>query len=364
MKESVPGLEDAASASTDRRQSMPRRQRDGPWTSACGGVENAPTSSTDIPGKIDHLVLLTGLSGAGKSCALNYLEDIGFCWTDNLPLPLISTYLSHFLHKKREGDVLEAPLKRAEGGEVPTRVAMGLHFRDRACLESFQSVYQKLSGVAERTELLFMEANFDTLISRYRETRRRHPMAKGHTVQEAIFLEMQALEPIRAMADLIIGTSQTTIPQLKDRLDQLFQENTYDGPDASTMTIFIRSFGFKFGVSTDADMVLDGRFLPNPYYDPELRPFNGCDEPIIRFLEKDGEALDFLHRLQSMFDYLIPRYQREKKLYFTIDIGCTGGQHRSVFLVEQLTKRLRHQGFRVLMRHRDLDRGIPQLETE
>ena len=306
--------------------------------------------------KIAHLVLVTGLSGAGKSCTLKYLENIGFYWTDNLPLPLIPTFLNHFNSGTRE--------EYAESGSPTARIAIGLHLRDPCCMTSFRSCYQKLLEMAEKVELLFIEANLETLIRRYQETRSRHPLAKDLTVQEAIYLEAQSLEPIRAMADLIIETSKMTVPELKDRLEQLFKDTITTSEKDSDLIIFIRSFGFKYGVNTDADMVLDGRFLPNPHYDPVLRPFTGRDEPIIHFLEKDGEALDFLNRLQTLFDYLLPRYRREKKRYFTIDIGCTGGHHRSVFLVEQLSRRLIQQGFRVLMRHRDINRATPRLENE
>ncbi|MBF0184963.1 MAG: RNase adapter RapZ [Magnetococcales bacterium] len=293
---------------------------------------------------IRHLVLVTGLSGAGKSITLKYLEDMGFYWTDNLPMSLVPSYLYHL----------------AAGGEPNVRVAVGIHLRETGCLSSFQADYRQIAALAEQCEVLFFEANPETLFIRYQETRRRHPLAQGRTVQEAILLERQALEPVRAIADLVIDTSRTSTPQLKDRLSQLFQEMLIDRRNEGELTIFIRSFGFKYGANTDADMVLDGRFLPNPYYDPQLRPFNGREEPVIRFLERDGEALAFLDRLQSLFDYLIPRYQKEKKRYFTVDIGCTGGYHRSVFLVEQLTRRLRQQGFTVLMRHRDLHRDPPK----
>ncbi|MBF0401455.1 MAG: RNase adapter RapZ [Magnetococcales bacterium] len=303
-----------------------------------------PVGNGNAPMRIRHLVLVTGLSGAGKSIALKYLEDMGFLWTDNLPLPLVATYLAHLNSENRPN----------------LRVAVGIHLREPDCLASFQSFHQQLTALADHTELLFLEANSETLINRYQETRRRHPMAGERTVREAIALELENLEPVRAMADLVIDTSRTTTIQLKERLDQLFQELFLERVNESELIIFIRSFGFKFGANTDADMVLDGRFLPNPYYDPLLRPFSGQDEPVIRFLEKEGEALSFLDRLQSLFDYLIPRYQREKKRYFTVDIGCTGGYHRSVFLVEQLARRLRERGFLVLMRHRDLHRSPPR----
>ncbi|WP_130472986.1 RNase adapter RapZ, partial [Candidatus Magnetaquicoccus inordinatus] len=289
---------------------------------------------------ISHLVLLTGLSGAGKSIALKYLEDLGFYWTDNLPISLIPAYLQYL-----QGT-----------GEEVIRVAVGIHLREGESLSRLQSDYQRIAEWAVHCELLFFEANPETLVNRYQETRRRHPLTHGCTVREAILLERQAMEPVRAMADLVIDTSRTTTPQLKDRLAQLFHEMQVERRQEGELTIFLRSFGFKYGANTDADMVLDGRFLPNPYYDPALRPYNGREEPVIRFLERDGEALAFLDRLQSLFDYLIPRYQKEKKRYFTVDIGCTGGYHRSVFLVEQLSQRLQQQGFMVLLRHRDLHR--------
>ncbi|MBF0096948.1 MAG: RNase adapter RapZ [Magnetococcales bacterium] len=305
---------------------------------------SAAEGTTTVAGDIGHLVLVTGLSGAGKSIALKYLEDLGFFWTDNLPISLIPAYLDHL----------------RSGGHGVLRVAVGIHLREGESLQRFPSDYRRVASLAEHSEILFFEAGPDTLVNRYQETRRRHPLAQECTVREAILLERQALEPVRAMADLVIDTSRSSTPQLKERLAQLFQEMLVERRQIGELTIFIRSFGFKFGANTDADMVLDGRFLPNPYYDPELRPYNGREEPVMRFLERDGEALAFLERLQSLFDYLIPRYQKEKKRYFTVDIGCTGGYHRSVFLVEQLTQRLRQQGFMVLMRHRDLYRDPPK----
>jgi UPF0042 nucleotide-binding protein len=311
---------------------------------AVNSEESAVGSSGKVASSVSHLVLVTGLSGAGKSIALKYLEDLGFFWTDNLPILLIPAYLDHV----------------RQGGSGIVRVAVGIHLREGESLQRFPSDYQHVASLAEHSEILFFEAGPDTLVNRYQETRRRHPLAQECTVREAILLERQALEPVRAMADLVIDTSRSTTPQLKERLAQLFQEMLVERRQVGELTIFIRSFGFKYGANTDADMVLDGRFLPNPYYDPELRPYNGREEPVMRFLERDGEALSFLDRLQSLFDYLIPRYQKEKKRYFTVDIGCTGGYHRSVFLVEQLTQRLRQQGFMVLTRHRDLHRDPPK----
>lgn len=283
--------------------------------------------------KIRHLVLVAGLSGAGTSCALKYLEDLGFFWVDNLPFELMPACMDHFSKE---------PYQHAQ-------LAIGVHMRDQASLACFQECRQNLSGLAERMEMVFLEAHTDVIIRRYRETRRRHPVAMDLTVGEAVLKEIAALGPIREQADMIIDTTSLTVPQLKEHLDQIFHTGT-----DSDLIIFIRSFGFKYGVNTDADMLLDGRFLLNPHYDTQLRECSGLDEPVILFLEQNGEALVFIKRLESLFEYLIPRYRQEKKRYFTVDIGCTGGRHRSVYLVEQLAKCLTKQGYRVKVRHRDL----------
>jgi RNase adapter protein RapZ len=288
--------------------------------------------------QIDHIILITGFSGAGKSSALKYLEDIGFLWVDNLPIQLIPQLVDQIINEEMG----------------VSRVAIGIHMRNQDSLKSFHDHYDGIVHKASRFDMVFFEADFEILVSRYRETRRRHPLVRDHTVKEAISLEMKDLEPIRAMADTVIDTSQMTVPDLKERLNWLFQYGS-----SSDLLVFIRSFGFKFGSNSDADMVLDARFLPNPFYDSKLRPYCGRDRQISQFLEKDGEVLSFLDHLKTLFDYLLPRYQREKKRYFTVDIGCTGGRHRSVYLVEKLAGRLRKDGHQVVLRHRDLDREAP-----
>ncbi|MBF0165300.1 MAG: RNase adapter RapZ, partial [Magnetococcales bacterium] len=258
---------------------------------------------------------------------------LGYFWVDNLPFALMPACLTHF----------------SQESETSGHLAIGVHLRDAAARASFQEYREQWSESIERVETIFLEADADMLIRRYRETRRRHPLADEMTVAEAVRREIDDLCALRAGADIIIDTTSLTVPQLKEHLDQLF----HSGVDSDLM-IFLRSFGFKHGVNTDADMVLDGRFLLNPHYDDALRHLSGRDEPVIRFLEQDGEAHLFLDRLESMFEYLIPRYRQEKKRYFTVDIGCTGGKHRSVYLVEQLAKRLLRHGFQVRVRHRDL----------
>ncbi|MBF0158830.1 MAG: RNase adapter RapZ [Magnetococcales bacterium] len=291
---------------------------------------------------IRYLVLVTGFSGSGRSSTLKYLEDLGFFWIDNLPLQLVPAFMDY---------LVEEEVQRYHRG------AIGIHMRGPGCQTLLDNCRQQLLTQVEQVDILFLEANFEQLVRRYRETRRRHPLAIDRTVREAIELEATYLEPLRAMADLIIDTSATTVPALKDRLDMLFHTELGQSPD---LMIFLRSFGFKYGTNSDADMVLDGRFLANPYYDPSLRHLTGLDEPVQRFLEQSHEAEEFLDRLQALFDYLVPRYRQEKKRYLTVDIGCTGGQHRSVYLVTRLAQRLTHKGFQVLSRHRDLNLGHTQ----
>ncbi len=285
--------------------------------------------------KIRQLVLVAGLSGAGTSSALKYLEDLGFFWIDNLPFELMTACMEHFSKEPYANAYL----------------AIGIHMRDQASLGCFQQFRQSLSAMADSMEIIFLEAHADVLMRRYRETRRRHPLAQNITVREAVDQEIIDFGPIRAQADMIIDTTSLSVPQLKEHLDQVFQAGTN-----SEMIIFIRSFGFKHGVNTDADMVLDGRFLLNPYYKAELRGLSGQDQPVMQFLERDGEALVFIDRLESLFEYLIPRYRQEKKRYFTVDIGCTGGRHRSVYLVERLAERLLKCNYPVRVRHRDLEK--------
>lgn len=281
-----------------------------------------------------RLVLVTGQSGGGMSTALKYLEDMGFYWVDNLPMDLVPNLVDYC----------------ASQPERYARLAVGFHFRDRQSVESFQVIHPGLRQRAERCEMLFLEANLDTLVTRYQESRRRHPLASEHPVREAIEMDVAQLAPIRSLADMIIDTTGLAVPALKQRLDDLLQ-----ACDGGELVIFLRSFGFKHGTRTDADMVLDARFLPNPYYDPALRPLDGRDAPIQGYLLEQESTRVFLAKLEDLFGYLIPRFREERKRYLTVDIGCTGGRHRSVFVVEELATRLRGQGWSVQIRHLNLE---------
>ncbi|MBF0109340.1 MAG: RNase adapter RapZ [Magnetococcales bacterium] len=285
--------------------------------------------------QISHLVILTGCSGAGISSSLKHLQDMGFSWMDNPPPEGILSLIEH---------------SRA-APDTAKRWAIGLHWHEGYDIASLKSILETLSHKTRRMELVFLEAKPEVLVSRYRETRRRHPMAENRTVSEAVLKEINGLQPLRAMANTILDTSKTTLPEHKERLQRLFETKT-----SANLIIVLRSFGFKYGINTDADMVLDARFLPNPYYLPELRDLTGLEAPVQAFLAQDGDVQSFLDRLVELFAYLLPRYEMEKKHYFTIDIGCTGGHHRSVFLVRQLSQRLDSMGYQVLVRHRELER--------
>lgn len=298
-----------------------------------------PSASPLPPPRLRQLVLVTGFSGAGRSSALKYLEDLGFSWVDHLPVALLPACLAHWM---------------AEGAAEHRRVAVGVVLQTGEDLTVFLEAHGQLSGYTEHTELVFLEARHEVIINRYRETRRRHPLARTNaTVAEAIDQEAAILAQVRPMADIVVDTSDMTVLQLKHRMDLLFAG---DYPMES-LVVFLRSFGFKYGANTDADMVLDARFLSNPHYDPLLRPLTGKDAGVREFLERDGEVNHFMEQLGELFDYLIPRYRQERKRYFTVDIGCTGGRHRSVYLVERLAEQLGGKGYTVQVRHRDLHRG-------
>lgn len=289
----------------------------------------------DEVGKIGHIIVLTGYSGAGISSSLKYLQDIGYHWMDNPPTGGIVALVESC---RRDHGVLDG-------------LAIGLHWRDRDRIEVLRETLAVLSGMCRRLELVFFEAAPEVLVSRYRETRRRHPLAENRTVTEAVEENVRALQPLRSMADTVFDTSLTTMPEHKDRLHQHFHRRRFPG-----LVIVLRSFGFKYGLNTDSDMVLDARFLPNPHYVPEIKAFTGLDEPVQAYLARDGDVQAFLDRLVELFGYLLPRYSKEKKRYFTVDIGCTGGRHRSVFLVQQMADRLGPMGYQVLVRHRELER--------
>lgn len=282
-----------------------------------------------------QLIIITGLSGSGMSSAMNVFEDLGYFCVDNLPVQLIASFV-HLFERKEFG---------------VTRAALGLNIREGEFLQSFPQVYAQLRGRGDlETTVLFLEASDAALQRRYSETRRPHPLGEGGRVPEAISEEREKLQPIRALADVVIDTSDHTVHTLRAWL-----RNRFAPEDAAVQTeITVLSFGFKYGVPLDADLLLDVRFLPNPHFVPELKALTGNDQPVIEYLKKSPEAQETIHRFNELLDYLMPLYQREGKSYVTVAIGCTGGKHRSVAVANALCKHLNHTGLRTRVTHRDV----------
>jgi UPF0042 nucleotide-binding protein len=282
-----------------------------------------------------QFVILTGLSGSGKTHAIRALEDLGYFCVDNLPSQLIPT----FAELAGRGD---ASLER---------VAIVVDVREGGFLRQFPKVYRKLKtmpGVTPR--LIFLEASHSALVRRFSETRRPHPLAPDRSVAEGIDEERRKLSAIRSLADLIIDTSNLTVHELRD----VFMEMSQSGRPRSEMVVNLVSFGFKHGAPLDADLVFDVRCLPNPHFVDGLRPLTGRDPKVIRFMRRHSETREFIDRLTAFLAFALPQYVREGKSYLTIAIGCTGGQHRSVMVADALKKSLsgaKHVRLRV--KHRD-----------
>jgi len=283
-----------------------------------------------------RFVVLTGLSGSGKSQAIRALEDLGYFCVDNLPTTLIPTL---------------AQLSQRQGTELP-RVAIVVDVREGGFLSGFQTVWKKLRRMPGlNPSLIFLEATHDALVRRFSETRRPHPLAHDRPVSEGIREERARLKAIRAMADAIVDTTDLTVHQLRDRFMALARERS----SRKSMVVTLLSFGFKHGVPVDADLVLDARFLPNPHFVPSLKPLTGRDASVVRYMRRHEATAQFLEKLTDMLRFLVPQYVNEGKAYLTIAIGCTGGRHRSVMLAEALRSSLADlAGVRLKVRHRDL----------
>jgi UPF0042 nucleotide-binding protein len=281
-------------------------------------------------------VVITGLSGAGKSYAIKCFEDMGFFCVDNLPTTLIPTFADL---------VARADTQRG-------RVALGVDVREGEYLSHFLEAIAELRTRGHTVEVLFLEASEDALVRRYRETRRRHPLAPDGNVLDGIRAERKALSTVREVADRIVDTSALTVHQLKD-----FLIEAYVTPRARPgLAVSLVSFGFKHGVPIDADLVFDVRFLPNPHFVEALRPLDGRDDRVRGFVFQHEESRELLRRIADFLGFVLPAYQREGKAYLTIAVGCTGGRHRSVALVEELRAGVEKLGLTPTLVHRDLDR--------
>ncbi len=282
------------------------------------------------------ILVITGLSGAGRSHAADDLEDIGWFVVDNLPVTLMDK-------------VVELGTGSAAAGSGFQRLALvvGPTADQTAVLKEIERLRQ--SG--HRVRVLFLDASTPELVKRYGSTRRKHPLDDGAAgITEAIERERNLLEPVKAEADLIIDTSALTVHQLKARIADAFNEDSSN----STMQIAITSFGYKHGIPLDVDLVIDVRFLPNPHWIEDLRPLSGLDEPVRRYVMEQAATADFLERFEHLLEMLVPAYATEGKSYLSIAIGCTGGQHRSVVISEELATWLRRHGHHPRVTHRDL----------
>ncbi len=283
-----------------------------------------------------RLVIVSGLSGSGKSVALHTLEDLGFYCIDNLPL---------FLLRELARGLENTP------SPLMTRTAVGIDARNQPeRLGEVPALVSDLQASGVECQVLYLEARPESLIKRFSETRRKHPLtAENRSLVEAIKLERTLLEPILDIADLRLDTTHTNIHQLRDRVLSHFQ-------DASPhqVSLLIQTFGFKHGVPRDVDFVLDVRCLPNPHWQPHLRPLTGRDQEVASFLEQSPDVEAMIKDLSGFFERWIPRFETDGRHYLTIAIGCTGGQHRSVYVGERLREHFAQQGRKVILRHREL----------
>ena len=282
-----------------------------------------------------RVVVVTGLSGSGKSTAIRSLEDLGFYCIDNLPVALVPRFVELWESSREE----------------VTRVALGIDVRERRLLAEFPRVSAELRQSGVDVEVVYLEASDDVLVRRFSETRRPHPAAEGGTLADGIRREREKLRPLREVADRVVDTSAFTVHELRTALRDLV-----DRPAGGTMSVSLVSFGYKYGLPSDADLAIDGRFLPNPFFVEELRHRTGMDSAVAEYVLARDETEEFLRRLTELLDFALPRYQREGKSYLTVALGCTGGRHRSVGLVEELRRRLGDRGHAVRIRHRDIER--------
>ena len=280
-----------------------------------------------------RFVIVTGMSGGGKTEACRVLEDLGYFCVDNLP-PI-------FIPKFHE-------LCESSGGHV-SKVVLVVDTRSRDFFDQFIHVLEDMDRNGQPFEMLFMDAADETIIRRYKETRRRHPLAPNSRITDGIAKERARLDPVRNKATYIINTTTLKKVQLKEKIHKLFAGN-----DNGLMNIDILSFGFKFGMPLDADMVLDVRFLPNPFYIPDLRHKSGQVKEVAEYIASKPVTQEFVKRLDALVDFLVPQYIKEGKSQLVIAVGCTGGMHRSVFIARHLYDLLKARGHQVKLEHRDL----------
>ncbi len=283
---------------------------------------------------IGQLVILTGLSGSGKSTVLKTFEDQGFYCVDNLPVELIPTFSEFHMHAS---------------GEIG-RAALLVDAREGTQLERLPAIYRKLRREYPAA-LVFIEASDEALLRRFSETRRPHPLGHDRPIREGLHRERKMMAPIRKLADVVLDTTRFNVHELRHFITERFKN-----PDRRPLLVSLVSFGYRFGIPGDVDLVFDVRFLPNPHFVPRLRPYSGKDPRVARYIRSFPQSNEFLRRIEGLLVYLIPHYIREGKSYLTIAFGCTGGRHRSVMLAEAVRRALGRRGYPAKAVHRDIDR--------
>jgi UPF0042 nucleotide-binding protein len=299
---------------------------------ASSQTRTKPRKSKDQPEK--ELVIVTGISGAGKASALKAFEDLGFHAVDNLPLELLPEFAG-IVGKSSEIE----------------RAAIVIDVREGATLDRLPEILKKVKKLLQ-TRVVYLDAQDAVLVRRYSETRRPHPLGKSETVSRSIVEERQLLDPIRNVADTLIDTSNFNVHELRAHIQTRFGRES----EVKQLLVSCLSFGFKNGVPLDADMVFDVRFLPNPHFVPEFRKLTGLDKKVAAYVRGFPQTREFLRRVTQLMLYLLPHYVEEGKSYLTVAFGCTGGQHRSVMMVEEMTKELKRAGYQVKALHRDIRR--------
>ena len=304
------------------RKSSPKSRRSRPKSTNTTALDARPRG---------ELVIITGMSGSGKASVLKAFEDLGYYCVDNLPVGLIPSFAELV----------------GQSSEIE-RTALVVDVREGSQLDALPAILKSVKRMLP-SKMIFLEADESILLRRYSETRRPHPLGTHTPVRSSLATERRHLKPIRAIADLVIDTSRFNVHELRAYITERFRKQE-SGKDILVSCV---SFGFKHGVPQDADLVFDVRFLPNPHFVPEFRPLTGRDPKVARYIRSFPQSREFIARISKLLVYLLPHYIREGKSYLTISFGCTGGQHRSVMIAEEVSKRLRQAGYRVKVLHRD-----------